>query len=261
MNLKIDGNGGGNLWDVVDPDRSQPDISRMLLNNPMLQNEIINYQFTDVEGTSSLPCGYAGYGVPRLDTALSFNYYSSQSGKSEVPAESPTSNIYQVKRTITNEKKKEADRNYRTRQKEGKQKLIGDLSKFEEENMLLTSQNKILKNKKDEMDKDLQSANAETKRLKTEISKLKCKSIVQETLVETFSQKVIDNDREGEIAVLKRKFAMMSEQTKWESWMSEKEELLKKVASLEYQNKILKVQVNTLCLRISNPTEVDSDKS
>jgi hypothetical protein len=259
MNLKSD----GNMWDEFDLDQPTPESEfstprTSLLRNLMLQDEMISFPFS---GTSSIPYEFGGYGPPRLDTASSFNNRSFHSGKSEVPAESPTSNINQDSdRTFRIEKKREADRKYRTLQKESRQKLIEDWSKFAEENRRLTIQNDILKHQKDEMGKDLQSSNVETKLLKTEICKLKGKIIVQETLVETFSQKVIDNDREEEVAELKRKFAVISGQTKWENWMSEKEKLLKKVADLEHQNKILKVQVNTLCLRISNPTEIDSEK-
>ncbi|KAM7255166.1 hypothetical protein ACFE04_020407 [Oxalis oulophora] len=215
------------------------------------------------EGTSNMPSmAYAYGGLPRLDTVQSFNY-SSQSVKSQVSLETPTTNtshpLLDVER-LKNEKKKQADKKYRIKLKEGKRKVVEDLDRFVEENKWLTVENDMLKIQKDEMYQGLQSAKAETKELRNQVCKLKGTIKVQETLVETFSHEVINDGREQEVAELKRKFDVMSKELKWENWMTEKEQLLKKEADLKHRNKLLKIQIEALCFKISNPTEVDLEE-
>ncbi|KAM7263897.1 hypothetical protein ACFE04_001580 [Oxalis oulophora] len=244
-----------NYWQSYELDHDQLtpyDITGMQFPSPM------NSPFSD-QRTSSMPFGTNGYGSgPRFQNSSSFNC-------SLPPATTPTSNQPKyhsdVDKVSRNEKKKAADRNYRNRQREGKQKLIEDLGKYEEENLRLTIENGRVKKQRDEMNEDLQLAKVETKKLKTEVCKLKGTIKVQETIVATYSHRLINDNHAEEVEGLKRKLDVMSKKIEWEEWMTEKEEFLKKIATLENENKISKVQIEALCLKISNTTAIDSEES
>jgi chromosome segregation ATPase len=149
------------------------------------------------------------------------------------------------------EKKRKADREYRGRQKEGKKKLKSDFEKICAENMKLKTENENLERGRDETKNELESTLNEAKTMKGEIFKFKNKIKSQEIFVEDYSQKILNvgHQREQEVRDWKNKINAIS--SYWEDWnMIEKEQLIRKVADLEREKKLLEVQVQVLCSRI-----------
>ncbi|XP_038710071.1 uncharacterized protein LOC120004829 isoform X2 [Tripterygium wilfordii] len=151
------------------------------------------------------------------------------------------------------EKKKMKDRNYRERCKEEKRQMEIDLRRLAGENSHLKSVNKEMKKEKDSMNQNLQSAGAEINKLKSEFCKLKGYIGHQHILVEAFSQKIFSSNHVHEqIKMLRDEIARLSANVSSNKQMLEKKELLDKILHLQYQNKVLKVQVQALCEKISN---------
>ncbi|KAF5728755.1 hypothetical protein HS088_TW21G00907 [Tripterygium wilfordii] len=151
------------------------------------------------------------------------------------------------------ERKKMKDKKYRERCRAEKRQMEIDMLRLSNENSLLKSVNKEMKKEKDSMNQNLQSAGAEINKLRSEICKLKGHIGHQQILVEAFSQKIVSSNHvQEQIKLLRDEIARFTPNVSRSYQMLEKKELLDKFSYLQYQNKVLKVQVQALCEKISN---------
>ncbi|KAM7270802.1 hypothetical protein ACFE04_030016 [Oxalis oulophora] len=89
------------------------------------------------------------------------------------------------------ERKRKADQEYRTRQRETKRKLESDYDKFGVENRNLREAKDNLTREKNEVKEGLESTNNEAKKLKRELSDLKRTGKYLEALVESCSRTLV----------------------------------------------------------------------
>ncbi|KAM7271338.1 hypothetical protein ACFE04_030552 [Oxalis oulophora] len=159
------------------------------------------------------------------------------------------------------QQKRMADKKYRDKQKEQKKERGESLTTLGEQNKRLKSENQCLHIETDGLKNDLDSANANAKKLTIEFSKLKNNIDVKDKIVNSCSQRLIKEfDLEDESKRLKIKIGILSESsTSKDCWEEERKEILKGIEISEDEEKKSIVQVKTLS-DIINKTKGGDDE-
>lgn len=149
-------------------------------------------------------------------------------------------------------KKKEIDRAYRERLKQGKMQMKTKLETLNDENQDLKNENEKLKHENVSMNDVLKSQEREIDQLKTSLYKMKLEYEKQFSLVQKFSQLLAFPDLQLE----NQRLVFENSQLRQTANMNEKiSQLIEENGMLELENRVLKVQTNAMCGKLINDDE------
>lgn len=148
-------------------------------------------------------------------------------------------------------RKREIDRAYRERMKQGKVEMKTNLDTLLEENDTLNQENKSLKQDNVLMNEILKSQTKEIDQFKTEFDKMRYEYNKQNALVQRLSELLASPDLQLENQRLTFENAQLRQNASMNHKVSQ---LAEDNGRLKLENRVLKVQIDALCGKVINDT-------